>query len=1138
MDKELARRAHAILMQVLDVAPAERVLMIEAACGDDERLRARVIALSEALDRSGDFLETPAVARPPDVSAPRDSVIDSIGDYRIVGVIGVGGMATVYEATQVHPNRRVALKVMRQGLAQTSAIHRFQFETEILARLQHPGIAQIFEAGTWAERDGVATPYFTMEYISDARTITEYAVERDLPQSDRLRMFAEVCDAVQHGHQNGVIHRDLKPGNILVDSQGRPKVIDFGVARSIDPGQAWITQHADLHHLVGTLNYMSPEQCAGAATIDIRTDVFSLGVVLYELVCGQLPHNLSGVPVPDALRIVRERDPPRPSAIDPHLRGDIDAIVTMALDKDPDRRYRSAAALGADIRRHLNHQTVEARPPTLLYQCRQFARRNRTLVTASVLVAATVVVGAVVSARFGYRASAEAERRRVAEVKAVEQRDAALWNAYVANMAAAFSAYQAGELQQVRTRLNRAPDALRGWEWRFLLGVSERSLYTIPAHNDMVFGFDATSEGSRLATSGRDGHIRIWDPASRTCKTNIDATDGGPIYAISFSSDGRRLASGSEDGMVRIWDPQTGQALQLLQTNKGRVTSVWYGRDDRVASVSQNGAGYLWEVSSGTQVATLSAPDHRVDGVIGSHDGATMMTWNLGGDAWLHSADGATITHRFRSDGGIHCGAFGPDDNYLAVGGVRGTVTVWNIRTGETVYCIKPPESVSTIRALAFSPTGDRLAVGQIDRDIHVASMETGDWLESLLGHEEAVSGLRFSMDGRLLYSTSWDKSMRIWGFDSATRTDYITELARHEGHVLSVAFSPDSRLLATGARDNTVRLWEPELGRALGVLRGHTGDVSCVAFAPDGETIASGSYDRTVMLWSAATGRHEGTLTGHDGQVWTIAFSPDGRRLASGGDDKSIRLWDVDRRQLVRRFEGHDHRVISVAFSPDGRQLASTSRDQSVRLWDVDTGRLLWAFAGHSSDVFAVVFSHDGRYVYSGSRDQTVRVLDAASGTCLDTLSGHGQFVSCLSLSPDGTRLAAGSWFGEVILWDLAKHDVVASFKAHADVIRSVAFSPDGRWLGATSYNGTIRLFDAVPARQRLEAHRAADRHRELAEALLLELTDEAHEPLELLKKLEVRPDLDVRTRSWARLLIFERALASGSPPAGRSAD
>jgi len=421
MDKELDRRAHAILMDMLDLATDERRAFIESACGDDLRLRARVMKLGEALDRSSDFLETPAIVRHVAEIAPPDAAIESIGDYRIVRVIGVGGMATVYEATQEHPNRRVALKVMRQGLAQTSAIHRFRFETEILARLQHPGIAQIFEAGTWDRQDGVATPYFTMEYISDAKPMTEYATELDLSRADRLRMFSDVCDAVQHGHQNGVIHRDLKPGNILVDSDGRPKVIDFGVARSIDPEQAWITQHADIHHLVGTLNYMSPEQCAAGAPIDIRTDVFSLGVVLYELICGRLPHDFSHAPVPEALRIVRDVDPPRPSAIDPHLRGDLDAIVMMAIAKEPDRRYRSAAALGADIRRHLNHQTVEARPPTLFYQCQQFARRNRALVTAGALVAVTIVVGAIVSARFGYLASAEADRRRVAEMKAVEQ---------------------------------------------------------------------------------------------------------------------------------------------------------------------------------------------------------------------------------------------------------------------------------------------------------------------------------------------------------------------------------------------------------------------------------------------------------------------------------------------------------------------------------------------------------------------------------------------------------------------------------------------------------------------------------------------------------------------------------------------
>jgi len=1126
MDKEFARRAHTILMKALDVDPSERASLIATECTGDERLRAHVTDLVKAIDQSSDFLETPVLEGWTDEATSPVPRIERIGNYRIVGVIGVGGMATVYEAIQEQPERRVALKVMRQGLAQTSAIHRFQYETEILARLQHPGIAQIFEVGTWSDDHGVATPYFTMEYISDARTITEYASERSLSRVAQLQMFAGVCDAVQHGHQNGIIHRDLKPGNILVDSSGHPKVIDFGVARSVDPDQAWITKHADFQHLIGTLNYMSPEQCASGVPIDIRSDVYSLGVVLYELVCGRLPHDFSSVPLPEALHIVRNQDPPRPSAIDPHLRGDIDAIVTMAIDKDPDRRYRSAVALGADICRHLNHQTVEARPPTLLYQCQLFARRNRALVTAITVVALTIIAGAIISARFGYQATRESERRRAAEIKAVEERDAALWKSYVASMAAAFAAYQTGEIQQVRTRLASVPADLRNWEWRFLRSLSERSLYTVPAHDDMVFDLAATMDGRRLVTGGRDGVVHIWDAESRSCLARFDATDGGPVYAVSISLDERLVASASEDGAIRIWDAQTGARLHLIHAYDQRVSDVSFGRDNLLASTSDAGVARLWDGNTGTLLAAIDDSEGAVQGLVFFDDGSALVTWNDKGQVCLRSADGARVQQRFAFDEVVVCAATTRDHTLLAVGGANGRVNVWKVGTGEIVYELQMPSTLSGVRALAFSRSGDRLAAGQSDRRIHLLSMVDARLIESLSGHEEAVSGLSFSAEDRTLNSISWDRTWRVWGLDNSTRTDFVRELSGHQDYIRSVAFSPDSRLLASGANDHTIRLWEPELGRSVGVLRGHEAAVSCVAFAPDGASIASGSYDRTVRIWNAKTGELETTLGGHDGHVWSIAYSPDGSLLASAGEERIIRVWDIERREVIHSLTGHSARINHIAYSPDGTRIASASRDHTVRVWDEESERLLWKLDGHTSDVFAVVFSHDNGRLYSGSRDQSVRVWDMRTGDCLDTLSGHGQFVTSLTLSPDGTRLAAGSWFGEVVIWDLAMHDVVASIKAHRSAIRSVAFSPNGRWLAACAYNKLIRLFDASPSAERLQTQTYTAAHYSAAKSIVDKLSKRFDSIDQIRNQIETDSEFDSETRFWLRLLLMEKAL------------
>jgi len=300
----------------------------------------------------------------------------TIGRYRIKGLIGGGGMGNVYAAVQEEPRRTVALKVMKPGIAAPRAMRRFELEAQTLARLRHPGIAQIYEAGTHDEGSG-PVPYFAMEYVAGAKSITEYADGRSLGIRERLELFAKVCDAVHHGHQKGIIHRDLKPSNILVDSSGNPKIIDFGVARATDSDMAVTTLQTDVGQLIGTLQYMSPEQCdADPDGLDTRSDVYALGVVLYELLCARPPYDLAQVALHEAARVIREEAPEKPSTIDRTLRGDVETITLKALEKEPERRYQSAADLGRDIERYLTSEPIEARPASALYQLRLMATRH------------------------------------------------------------------------------------------------------------------------------------------------------------------------------------------------------------------------------------------------------------------------------------------------------------------------------------------------------------------------------------------------------------------------------------------------------------------------------------------------------------------------------------------------------------------------------------------------------------------------------------------------------------------------------------------------------------------------------------------------------------------------------------------
>ncbi|MHC5016691.1 MAG: serine/threonine protein kinase, partial [Planctomycetota bacterium] len=406
--------ARVLFQAALDVPQEQRAHFLEERCGEDAELRGEVDALLAHDAASGVFMQTPAAQQALGGQAWSEAADPSrsrgrIGHYEIRRVIASGGMGVVYEAEQDHPHRLVALKVLRHGVASQSALRRFQHEAEILGRLRHPNIAHVHEAGTFDEGAG-AQPYFAMELIK-GRPLIAFAESEKLSTRQRLQLFSRIGEAVHYAHQKGIIHRDLKPDNILVDEYGEPKVLDFGVARTTDSDIQVTTVQTGIGEFIGTVPYMSPEQVAGdPAALDTRSDVYSLGVVLYELLCGKLPHDLGDKSIPEAARIIREQDPTQLSSISRVFRGDLDTIVSKALDKDKQRRYQSAGELVADLRHHLNDEPIVARPASTFYQLRKFARRNRVLVGGIAGMFVLLAAGTAFSTIGFLRATSQAEK--------------------------------------------------------------------------------------------------------------------------------------------------------------------------------------------------------------------------------------------------------------------------------------------------------------------------------------------------------------------------------------------------------------------------------------------------------------------------------------------------------------------------------------------------------------------------------------------------------------------------------------------------------------------------------------------------------------------------------------------------------
>lgn len=1055
--KSEAARAHAIFTRALSLDPAEREAMVVDACAGDTEVLKRVRRLLSVADRSAGFLDSPALARhePP--------LPDAVGTYLVVGVLGVGGMATVYEAMQESPNRRVAVKVMHHSMTHTDALLRFRLETQTLARLVHPGIARIYEAGTAQLGQSGPTPFFAMELVPDALSITAYARKHTLALEERLNMFAAVCDAVTHGHQNGIIHRDLKPANVLVGADGLAKVIDFGIARSTHADAPALTRTVDAARLIGTLNYMSPEQCDARADIDIRVDVYSLGVILYELISGHLPYDLSNLPLPAAVQRIVHDPPRRPDIPHGHFYRDLCAIVFKSLEKQPSRRYASVASLAADVRRLLNFQAIEARPPGFAHQFRLFAKRHRTFVAAGLALSVGVVILAAVSTGFAVRLLREVHQRQVAEQQVIRERDTARWQAYVAQMSGALSALKADEYQQLRAWLAAVTYQTRGWEWGFLSRLADRSASTVQAHEGMILDFAPNSDQTRFVTAADRGSVRLWDQSFRKPLASFESESGARMLTAAFTSDGRAVACGDTLGSVRLLDGETLRELSVLAQMTGPVRAVVGLPDRRIVVADASGSCKVLDLDSGRSEALPYEQPGSVQGLSIAPDGRLLATFNDQGVLWIRDVATGTPQLKLAFAGRINMVRFSGDSNLIAATGEGGRVLVWNTLTGVLSREIQATQGTNTVQSLAISHDGSMLAAGLVHRDIIVYSLHDGRTIGKLGGHTDAVSGVMFRAGDALLTSTSWDRTIRDWRTDEIANSSGVTTLSGHRDHVRAIAMSPDGSIIASASQDGDLRFWHPDLRRTVAQISVGHGALLAVDYSPDGQRIAVACADGTVQLRDSCSGTVVREWAHATRRIASLAFDPTSERLVVGNEDGAIGVWDTKTGEEYQVLPGHSARINAIRFSPDGSTIASASRDGDVRLWNASTGVELHRLSDHRSDVFAVLFSPDGRRLFSGSRDQSIIVWDVSSGSKVASLTGHGQYVTCLALSPDATRLAAGSWFGEIVLFDVSSFDQIASFRGHDAAIRGIRFSPDGRWLVSCSYDSTVRLFDSA---------------------------------------------------------------------------
>ena len=907
-----------------------------------------------------------------------DLVGQNLGQYRVVEPIGAGGMASVFKAYQPGLDRYVAVKVLPAQHALTPGFkERFMIEAKAVAQLSHPNILPIYDVGI----DNNIS-YFAMKYVP-GETLRD-VMQRPISLEQVCDYIDQLAGALDHAHEKGILHRDIKPVNILVEGEWL-LLADFGLAKIVESTQALTATGSSM----GTPAYISPEQAVGKP-IDHRTDIYSLGIVLYEMVTGQVPYS-GETPMGVIFKHVHE-PLPLPRQVKPGLPEAVELVILKALAKKPEDRFNSVGALATALREAVEKGTTEITISSLPTADQSPQNIDQTIphqagITAPAhnvddVVEAPVAarrqppwlwigLGVVVLFLLGgaiivmSRGGADQSNTNQQEFISAEADSETPPDNSLADVAETEPNPTATDVVESAAEVTEAAD--------------ETELPT-PTDEPTVAPavVEATATSPPAATSQPANQSSV--PSEGRSFTNVPQLSAsavlgrGPINELTVSPNGEAVAVASSLGIWLYSLPSLEFAGLLENQGSGSETVAWSPNETKLASGNDDGLVQIWDIANKQVLQTLEG-----------HTGPVISV------------------------------AWSPDGAKLASGSEDALIRIWDVDTGQEVSTLSG--HLYEPYGLAWSPDGGQLASASRDTTVRVWDIVSGGELQKLESHLDEVNSIDWSPDGTQLVTSSNDLTIRIWN-----TVDWQEEniLSGHTGWIFNAAWSPDGSQIASGSLDGTIRIWDADSGEELGLLEGHTQPGVIAVWSPTGASqLISGGTDGTIRVWDTGTGQETGQLSDHTSLLRDVAWSPNGAQLAAVGFDGAVRMWDVTTQEEVQTIPAVGQFLLSVSWSPDGRQIATGDSEGVVNVWNVANGQAVHSLTGHADQITQVGWSPDGSQIASASWDGTIRLWDPASGARLRELAGHTDVVNTLSWSPDGNQLASGSDDRVVIIWD-----------------------------------------------------------------------------------------------------------------------